>query len=144
MEVPIVTLILSEGGSGGALALGMGNKIAMMSNAYYAVISPEGAASILGKYDYFIFFGFSNLQGYFLFTVPLMFTNSFFHKFFISLLPILFYLEQGTRMKKLFCSNHDEDYIVRTSKANIKRGMPICYCGEVFELDEQILTVKAA
>jgi acetyl-CoA carboxylase carboxyl transferase alpha subunit len=50
LKVPIVTLVLGEGGSGGALAIAMGNKIGMMSRAYYAVISPEGAASILGRY----------------------------------------------------------------------------------------------
>ena len=42
--------LLCSGGSGGALAIAMGNKIGMLSRAYYAVISPEGAASILGRY----------------------------------------------------------------------------------------------
>eukprot|EP00475_Leptophrys_vorax_P022259 TRINITY_DN3029_c0_g1_i1.p1 TRINITY_DN3029_c0_g1~~TRINITY_DN3029_c0_g1_i1.p1 ORF type:complete len:1282 (-),score=382.21 TRINITY_DN3029_c0_g1_i1:88-3519(-) len=51
LKVPIITLVVGEGGSGGALAIAMGNKIAMLSNAYYAVISPEGAASILGVYE---------------------------------------------------------------------------------------------
>eukprot|EP00463_Aulacantha_scolymantha_P006674 TRINITY_DN87_c0_g2_i4.p1 TRINITY_DN87_c0_g2~~TRINITY_DN87_c0_g2_i4.p1 ORF type:complete len:265 (-),score=55.65 TRINITY_DN87_c0_g2_i4:1610-2404(-) len=51
LRVPIVTLVVGEGGSGGALAIGMGNRIGMLSNAYYSVISPEGAASILGRYD---------------------------------------------------------------------------------------------
>jgi len=51
LKVPIITLIVSEGGSGGALAIGMGDKIGIMENAYYGVITPEGAASILGKYD---------------------------------------------------------------------------------------------
>ena len=50
LKVPIVTVVLGEGGSGGALGLGMGDRIAMMSCAYYGVISPEGAASILGRY----------------------------------------------------------------------------------------------
>mmetsp|Transcript_11260 Transcript_11260/g.18567 ORF Transcript_11260/g.18567 Transcript_11260/m.18567 type:complete len:1330 (-) Transcript_11260:60-4049(-) len=50
LQVPIVTVILGEGGSGGAMAIGMGNKVGMFSNAYYGVISPEGAASILGRY----------------------------------------------------------------------------------------------
>jgi len=50
LEVPIVTIVLGEGGSGGALAVGMGNKVGMMSKAYYGVISPEGASSILGRY----------------------------------------------------------------------------------------------
>lgn len=47
VEVPIVCLILSEGGSGGALAIAVANYVLMMENAYYSVISPEGAASIL-------------------------------------------------------------------------------------------------
>jgi acetyl-CoA carboxylase carboxyl transferase alpha subunit len=50
LRVPIVCLVLGEAGSGGALAIGMGDRIAMLSNAYYTVISPEGAASILGRY----------------------------------------------------------------------------------------------
>jgi acyl-CoA carboxylase subunit beta len=50
LKVPVVTLIVGEGGSGGALGIAMGNKIAMLSGAYYGVISPEGAASILGRY----------------------------------------------------------------------------------------------
>lgn len=50
LKVPMVTVVLGEGGSGGALAIAMGNRIAMMQKAYYAVISPEGAASILGRY----------------------------------------------------------------------------------------------
>jgi acetyl-CoA carboxylase carboxyl transferase alpha subunit/acetyl-CoA carboxylase carboxyl transferase beta subunit len=51
LRVPLVTIVLGEGGSGGALAIGMGNKVGMMSKAYYGVISPEGASSILGRYD---------------------------------------------------------------------------------------------
>ena len=50
LDVPIVSIVVGEGGSGGALAVGMGNHIAMLSQAYYSVISPEGGASILGKY----------------------------------------------------------------------------------------------
>lgn len=50
LRVPIVTLVIGEGGSGGALGIGMGNKIGMLSGAYFGVISPEGAASILGRY----------------------------------------------------------------------------------------------
>mmetsp|Transcript_6589 Transcript_6589/g.8913 ORF Transcript_6589/g.8913 Transcript_6589/m.8913 type:complete len:1331 (-) Transcript_6589:113-4105(-) len=50
LKVPMVTVVLGEGGSGGALAIGMGNKVGMMSRAYYGVISPEGASSILGRY----------------------------------------------------------------------------------------------
>jgi acetyl-CoA carboxylase alpha subunit len=49
LKVPIVTLVIGEGGSGGALGIGMGNKIGMLSGAYFGVISPEGAASILGR-----------------------------------------------------------------------------------------------
>ncbi len=49
LRVPIVVVITGEGGSGGALAMGVGNKVLMMENAYYSVISPEGCASILWK-----------------------------------------------------------------------------------------------
>ncbi|MCS7243720.1 MAG: acetyl-CoA carboxylase carboxyltransferase subunit alpha [Candidatus Calescibacterium sp.] len=47
LDIPVLCLILSEGGSGGALAIAVANYILMMENAYYSVISPEGAASIL-------------------------------------------------------------------------------------------------
>jgi acetyl-CoA carboxylase carboxyl transferase subunit alpha len=47
--VPIVCVVIGEGGSGGALALGVGNRVLMLENAIYSVISPEGAASILYK-----------------------------------------------------------------------------------------------
>ncbi len=50
LRVPIVTIVAGEGGSGGALGIGMGNVVGMLSTAYYGVISPEGAASILGRY----------------------------------------------------------------------------------------------
>ncbi|EGB12997.1 hypothetical protein AURANDRAFT_52076 [Aureococcus anophagefferens] len=50
LAVPIITVVLGEGGSGGALGIAMGNRVAMLSQAYYGVISPEGAASILGRY----------------------------------------------------------------------------------------------
>lgn len=50
LTVPMVTIILGEGGSGGALGVAMGNAVGMLSQAYYGVISPEGAASILGRY----------------------------------------------------------------------------------------------
>jgi len=50
LRVPIITIVVSEGGSGGALAIAMGNKIGMLSGAWYSTISPEGAASILGRY----------------------------------------------------------------------------------------------
>ncbi|HEX6280026.1 MAG TPA: acetyl-CoA carboxylase carboxyltransferase subunit alpha [Pyrinomonadaceae bacterium] len=48
-RVPIVVVILGEGGSGGALAIGIGDKVLMMENAVYSVISPEGCAAILWK-----------------------------------------------------------------------------------------------
>jgi acetyl-CoA carboxylase carboxyl transferase subunit alpha len=48
-RVPIVCIVIGEGGSGGALALGVGNRVLMLENAIYSVISPEGAASILYK-----------------------------------------------------------------------------------------------
>jgi acetyl-CoA carboxylase carboxyl transferase alpha subunit len=50
LTVPIITLMVGEGGSGGALGICMGNYIAMLSGGYFGVISPEGAASILGRY----------------------------------------------------------------------------------------------
>eukprot|EP00033_Pygsuia_biforma_P000130 GCRY01000165.1.p1 GENE.GCRY01000165.1~~GCRY01000165.1.p1 ORF type:complete len:1223 (+),score=453.10 GCRY01000165.1:114-3782(+) len=50
LKVPIFSLVIGEGGSGGALGIAMGNRVGMLSNAYYGVISPEGAASILGRY----------------------------------------------------------------------------------------------
>lgn len=49
LKVPIVTIVLGEGGSGGALAIGVGDKILMFENAVYAILSPEGFASILFK-----------------------------------------------------------------------------------------------
>ena len=48
-RVPIISVVIGEGGSGGALALGVANKILMLENSTYSVISPEGAASILWK-----------------------------------------------------------------------------------------------
>lgn len=48
-KVPIISIVIGEGGSGGALALGVADKILMLENATYSVISPEGAASILWK-----------------------------------------------------------------------------------------------
>lgn len=48
-RVPIISIVIGEGGSGGALALGVANKILMLENSTYSVISPEGAASILWK-----------------------------------------------------------------------------------------------
>jgi acetyl-CoA carboxylase carboxyl transferase alpha subunit/acetyl-CoA carboxylase carboxyl transferase beta subunit len=49
LPVPIVCAIIGEGGSGGALALGVGDRILMLENAIYSVISPEGCATILFK-----------------------------------------------------------------------------------------------
>ncbi|MGF9714905.1 acetyl-CoA carboxylase carboxyltransferase subunit alpha [Paenibacillus naphthalenovorans] len=49
MRVPILCVVIGEGGSGGALALGVGNRVFMLENSIYSVISPEGAASILYK-----------------------------------------------------------------------------------------------
>ncbi|MEI3606037.1 acetyl-CoA carboxylase carboxyl transferase subunit alpha [Pseudogracilibacillus sp. SE30717A] len=49
LTVPIVCIVIGEGGSGGALALGVGNHVHMLENSTYSVISPEGAASILWK-----------------------------------------------------------------------------------------------
>jgi acetyl-CoA carboxylase carboxyl transferase subunit alpha len=49
LPVPIVCVIIGEGGSGGALGIGVGDRVAMMENAYYSVISPEGGAAILWK-----------------------------------------------------------------------------------------------
>jgi acetyl-CoA carboxylase carboxyl transferase alpha subunit len=47
--VPILSIIIGEGGSGGALALGVANRVMMLENAVYSVVSPEGCASILCK-----------------------------------------------------------------------------------------------
>ncbi len=49
LRVPIVVVVLGEGGSGGALAIGIGDRVLMMENAIYSVISPEGCAAILWK-----------------------------------------------------------------------------------------------
>lgn len=49
LRVPIIVVILGEGGSGGALAIGIGDRILMMENSVYSVISPEGCAAILWK-----------------------------------------------------------------------------------------------
>ncbi|SDB19225.1 acetyl-CoA carboxylase, carboxyltransferase subunit beta [Eubacterium oxidoreducens] len=49
IKVPILSLVIGEGGSGGALALAVGNEVWMMENATYSVLSPEGFASILWK-----------------------------------------------------------------------------------------------
>jgi acetyl-CoA carboxylase carboxyl transferase subunit alpha len=49
LEVPVVAVVVGEGGSGGALGIGVGDRILMLSNAIYSVISPEGCASILWR-----------------------------------------------------------------------------------------------
>ena len=49
LEVPIVVVVLGEGGSGGALAIGVGDAVLALENAVYSVISPEGCASILWR-----------------------------------------------------------------------------------------------
>lgn len=49
LKVPIIAIIIGEGSSGGALAIGVGNKVLMLENAIYSILSPEGYASILWK-----------------------------------------------------------------------------------------------
>ncbi len=49
LEVPLLAVVLGEGGSGGALGIGVCDRILLMENAYYSVISPEGCAAILWK-----------------------------------------------------------------------------------------------
>jgi len=49
LEVPIIATVIGEGGSGGALGIGVANRVLIMENAYYSVISPEGCAAILWK-----------------------------------------------------------------------------------------------
>jgi acetyl-CoA carboxylase carboxyl transferase subunit alpha len=49
LKVPTVVVIIGEGGSGGALAIGVGDRVLMMENAVYSVITPEGCAAILWK-----------------------------------------------------------------------------------------------
>ncbi len=49
LKVPIISIIIGEGGSGGALALGVADEVWMLENSIYSVISPEGCASILWK-----------------------------------------------------------------------------------------------
>jgi acetyl-CoA carboxylase carboxyl transferase subunit alpha len=48
-EVPIIAAVIGEGGSGGALGIGVADKVLILENAYYSVISPEGCAAILWK-----------------------------------------------------------------------------------------------
>jgi acetyl-CoA carboxylase carboxyl transferase subunit alpha len=50
LRTPIIAVVIGEGGSGGALGIGVADRILMMENAYYAVISPEGCAAILWKH----------------------------------------------------------------------------------------------
>ena len=49
LQVPIVVVVLGEGGSGGALAIGVGDVVLALENSVYSVISPEGCASILWR-----------------------------------------------------------------------------------------------
>src|SRR5205823_3419608 len=49
LETPIVCVVIGEGGSGGALGVGVGDRVSMLEHAYYSVISPEGCAGILWK-----------------------------------------------------------------------------------------------
>lgn len=51
LTVPVICVVIGEGGSGGALALGVGDKVLMMENACYSVITPEGCASILWHHE---------------------------------------------------------------------------------------------
>src|SRR5204862_4179821 len=49
LSVPIIAVVIGEGGSGGALGIGVADRVLMLENAYYSVISPEGRAAILWK-----------------------------------------------------------------------------------------------
>ncbi len=49
LKVPIIAIVIGEGGSGGALGIGVADKVFVLENAYYSVISPEGCAAILWK-----------------------------------------------------------------------------------------------
>jgi acetyl-CoA carboxylase carboxyl transferase subunit alpha len=49
LEIPIIVTVIGEGGSGGALAIGVGDRVLMLENAIYSVITPEGCAAILWK-----------------------------------------------------------------------------------------------
>jgi acetyl-CoA carboxylase carboxyl transferase subunit alpha len=49
LKTPVICVVIGEGGSGGALGIGVGDRVAMLENAYYSVISPEGCAGILWK-----------------------------------------------------------------------------------------------
>ena len=49
LSVPVICIVIGEGGSGGALAIGVGNRVYMLENSIYSILSPEGYASILWK-----------------------------------------------------------------------------------------------
>ena len=49
LKVPVISIVIGEGSSGGALAIGVANKVFMLENAIYSILSPEGYASILWK-----------------------------------------------------------------------------------------------
>ena len=49
LTVPIIAVVIGEGGSGGALAVGVANRVLMLENSVYSVISPEGCAAILWR-----------------------------------------------------------------------------------------------
>ncbi|MEE8142732.1 MAG: acetyl-CoA carboxylase carboxyltransferase subunit alpha [Planctomycetota bacterium] len=49
LRVPVICVVIGEGGSGGALGIGLGDRILMLENSYYSVISPEGCAAILWR-----------------------------------------------------------------------------------------------
>ncbi|MEZ6142428.1 MAG: acetyl-CoA carboxylase carboxyltransferase subunit alpha [Zavarzinella sp.] len=49
LKTPVICVVIGEGGSGGALGIGVGDRVSMLQNAYYSVISPEGCAGILWK-----------------------------------------------------------------------------------------------
>ena len=51
LEVPVICVVIGEGGSGGALGIGIGDHVCVLQNAYYSVISPEGCAGILWKHS---------------------------------------------------------------------------------------------
>ena len=50
LRTPTVAVVIGEGGSGGALGIGVADRVLMLENAYYSVISPEGCAAILWKH----------------------------------------------------------------------------------------------
>jgi acetyl-CoA carboxylase carboxyl transferase subunit alpha len=50
LKVPVIAVVLGEGGSGGALGIGVADRVILLENAYYSVISPEGCAAILWKH----------------------------------------------------------------------------------------------